>query len=202
MGKLVPQTDTERAPWDVIDVSGLESTVERTVKAIAARFEETLSSDAWRKPHRHKLHQIYPNPRKDLDLTEGVEKYKKRMAELSNELERLQILLSLSPYSLVLAFEGWDAAGKGGCIKHITHALNPRGYTIDRVKKPDSREYAHTYLWRFADYLPSKGRIAIFDRSWYGRMLVEPIEGFCTKEEYQRSADEINRFEEIIAHSG
>lgn len=97
---------------------------------------------------------MYPNPRKDLDLNCEVSKYKKRMNELSSRLEELQVLLSLTSRSLILVFEGWDAAGKGGCIKHVTHALNPRGYIVDRVKKPDSREYAHTYLWRFADYLP------------------------------------------------
>lgn len=202
MDKLVPQTDTERAPWDVVDVSGIESTVERTVAAIAARFGETLESDKWRKPRRHKLQEIFPNPRKNMELDQDIEKYKKRMNDLSERLETLQVFLSLSDRSMVLVFEGWDAAGKGGCIKHVTHALNPRGYLIDRVKKPDSREYAHTYLWRFSEYLPQKGHISIYDRSWYGRMMVEPIEGFCTDAEYQRSADEINMFEKILADSG
>lgn len=134
----------------------------------------------------------------DINLSDDITKYKKKINQLSEELEHLQLLLSLSDRSMVLVFEGWDAAGKGGCIKHITHALNPRGYIVDRVKKPNDTEYAHSYLWRFSNYLPENGHISIFDRSWYGRMMVEPIEGFCTKEEYQRSADEINTFEQII----
>ncbi|AGI47591.1 hypothetical protein TALC_00592 [Thermoplasmatales archaeon BRNA1] len=124
------------------------------------------------------------------------------MDRLSTDLEGLQILLSLSGMSVVLVFEGWDAAGKGGCIKHIAHALNPRGYLIDRVKKPTATDLAHTYLWRFASYMPRPGHISIFDRSWYGRMMVEPIEGFCTPEEYSRSADEINTMEHMLADSG
>ena len=103
---------------------------------------------------------------------------------------------------MILGFEGWDAAGKGGCIKHISHALNPRGYRVARVGKPTDEDYAHTYLWRFCRSLPGPGHISIFDRTWYGRMMVEPIEGFCTKEEYQRSAAEINTFESMLSDSG
>ena len=124
------------------------------------------------------------------------------MDELSSELERLQILLAMSGRSLVLGFEGWDAAGKGGAIKHICHALNPRGYHVARIKAPTAEDKAHTHLWRFARDLPDPGHITIFDRTWYGRMMVEPIEGFCSKEEYSRSADELNGFERIVYEHG
>ncbi len=201
MDLLVPLTDTDRCPWDTIPVTSVEETVSAVVDAIMKRFRETLSSKKWRAPGKHTLKARYPNPRKDIPPIDE-EKFNKRMTALSEELEKLQVLLSLSDRALVLCFEGWDAAGKGGCIKHVTHALNPRGYRVDRVKKPNETEYAHTYLWRFADYIPEPGHIAIFDRTWYGRMMVEPIEGFCTKEEYERSADEINSFERFLAEAG
>ena len=201
MDDLVPLTDTDRCPWDTVPVEDVESTVNRVVEVIEDRFAETLSDKGWRIPGKHRLKDEYRNPRKRIPPVDDS-RYKKRMEELSQELERLQVLLSLSDRSLVICFEGWDAAGKGVCIKHLTHALNPRGYRVDRVKKPNETEYAHTYMWRFADWVPAPGNITVFDRTWYGRMMVEPIEGFCSDEEYSRSAGEINMFEGFLADSG
>ncbi len=201
MDSLVPLTDTERCPWDTVPVSNVETTVEDVVEVIMKRFRETLSSKKWKSKGKHSLKEAYPNPRKDIPAIDDS-KFNKRMEALSEELEKLQVLLSLSDRAMVLCFEGWDAAGKGGCIKHVTHALNPRGYRVDRVKKPNETEYAHTYLWRFSDWIPNPGHITIFDRTWYGRMMVEPIEGFCTKEEYERTADEINSFEGFLSEAG
>lgn len=201
MKDLVPLTDTERCPWNKVKVGPLEETCDAVADIILAGFKDTLS-DGWRKPGKHVLREEYPNPRVNLLPSVEPSGFKKRMEALSADLERLQLLLSLSDRSLVLCFEGWDAAGKGGCIKHISHALDPRGYVVDRVKKPTSVEIAHTHLWRFADYVPAPGHISMFDRTWYGRMLVEPIEGFCTPEEYARSADEINMFEYVLAQNG
>lgn len=202
MRELIPLTDNGRCHWDIVHVGDIEKTVNSVVKAIMKRFKETLDDDGWGRPRKHKIRECYPNPREDVVLFNECRKYTSKMEELSEELERLQVLLSLSDRSLVLCFEGWDAAGKGGCIKHLAHALNPRGYAVDRVKKPSTEEYAHTHLWRFAKWLPAPGHISVFDRTWYGRMMVEPIEGFCTEEEYQRSADEINAFEKMLASSG
>jgi polyphosphate kinase 2 (PPK2 family) len=96
---------------------------------------------------------------------------------------------------VVIVFEGWDAAGKGGAIKRITETLDPRGYVVYSIAAPQGDDKTHHYLWRFWRRLPEAGQIAIFDRSWYGRVMVERIEGFCTEADWKRAYREINQFE-------
>lgn len=104
--------------------------------------------------------------------------------------------------SIVFAFEGWDAAGKGGAIRRLTSAIDPRDYRVISVSKPsDEEKHAH-YLWRFWRDIPQDGRMAVFDRSWYGRVLVERLEGFCREEEWRRAFGEINDFERQLAEHG
>ena len=104
--------------------------------------------------------------------------------------------------SIVFVFEGWDAAGKGGAIRRLTSALDPRDYSVISVSRPtDEEKHAH-YLWRFWRQIPRDGRVAIFDRSWYGRVLVERLEGFCREDEWMRAFGELNRFEEQLTEHG
>ena len=104
--------------------------------------------------------------------------------------------------ALVLVFEGMDAAGKGSTIRRITHALDARFYRVVPVAAPNENERAQPYLWRFWRYIPAHGRSVIFDRSWYGRVLVERVEGFCSEADWMRAYDEINGYEEELAESG
>lgn len=201
MPDIVRKTDTKRVPWDIVETAGVEDTVKATVKLLIKRLKQCLDM-GWDKSDKKEICKMFPNPRKGLDLNGDSKDYGNRMDILSGELERLQNILAISGRSLVLCFEGWDAAGKGGAIKHLCHALNPRGYTVARIKAPTDIDYAHTYLWRFAKHLPSAGRVSVFDRTWYGRMMVEPIEGFCDDDEYCRSAEEINNFEKMITEAG
>jgi polyphosphate kinase 2 (PPK2 family) len=99
-------------------------------------------------------------------------------------------------------FEGWDAAGKGGVIKRITETLEPRGYTVSSFSAPRGEEKSHHYLWRFWRALPRAGHLGIFDRSYYGRVLVERVEGFCSIDEWRRAYREINEFEAQQASFG
>jgi len=99
-------------------------------------------------------------------------------------------------------FEGADAAGKGGAIRRVTAALDARQYVTVPVAAPTEEERAHPYLWRFWRHVPDKGEIVIFDRSWYGRVLVERVEGYCTPADWMRAYDEINQFEEQLADAG
>ena len=103
---------------------------------------------------------------------------------------------------MILVFEGPDAAGKGGAIRRLTVALDARDYQVISVAAPTDEERAHPYLWRFWRHLPRQGRITIYDRSWYGRVLVERVEGFCTPSEWQRAYGEINAFEEQLTEFG
>ena len=101
----------------------------------------------------------------------------------------------------MIVFEGWDAAGKGGAIKRLTERLDPRGYEVFPIAAPTSEDKTHHYLWRFWRRLrpPDEKQIQIFDRSWYGRVLVERIEGFCSEQEWRRAYREINEFENLLA---
>lgn len=95
-----------------------------------------------------------------------------------------------------------DAGGKGGAIKRITECIDPRGYQVIPIASPNDVEKSHHYLWRFWEHVPKEGHMAIFDRTWYGRVLVERVEGFATEEEWKRAYNEINHMEEHIAKSG
>ncbi len=194
-------TDTIHAPWDLIKVDDIDKTVLEVATTIQERFLSRLKHAP--EPVTAYIETIYPNPRIGMDLNkECMPAYNERINKLSDELAELQIKMAESNRSLILGFEGWDAAGKGSAIKHICHALNPRGYVVHQTKFPTEEESAHTYLWRFCNTLPDMGHIVIYDRTWYGRMMVEPIEGFCTDAEYQRSSSEINNFEHILTESG
>jgi polyphosphate kinase 2 (PPK2 family) len=103
---------------------------------------------------------------------------------------------------MILVFEGADAAGKGGAIRRLTAALDARDYQVISVAAPTDEERAHPYLWRFWRHLPGTGKVTIYDRSWYGRVLVERVEGFATPEEWQRAYAEINAFEEQLTEFG
>jgi polyphosphate kinase 2 (PPK2 family) len=199
--KLISSTSTAAAPWDIVKVDdNIIKTVDNVVRIFLDRVKARI--DSGYPKTKDKVEPLYKNPRKDADLTKKAKNYKSDLQRLSMELNRLQGKLATSGRSLALVFEGWDAAGKGGTIKRVTRALNPRGYYVNPVAAPSGEERLHTYMWRFAVKTPKAGHIAIYDRSWYGRMMVEPIEKFCTEEEYGRSAKEIRGFEEFMTKTG
>jgi len=143
-----------------------------------------------------------PLARVDLSLKLGKKEYKKRVDDAQERLRDLGFLLYKSRRPAVIVFEGWDAGGKGGAIKRITRRLDPRGYAVIPISAPKGDEATHHYLWRFWRHLPKDGHIAIFDRSWYGRVMVERVEGFCSEAEWLRAYQEINEFEYSIARHG
>jgi polyphosphate kinase 2 (PPK2 family) len=114
----------------------------------------------------------------------------------------LQRALSDSDRSVVIAYEGWDAGGKGGTIRRITESLDPRGYIVHPIAAPQGDERVKHYLWRFWTRLPRRGQIAIFDRTWYGRVLVERVEKFAAENEWRRAYREINQFEKTLSDNG
>ena len=103
---------------------------------------------------------------------------------------------------VIIAFEGWDAAGKGGAIKRISEKMDPRGYCVNPIGAPNDVEKSHHYLWRFWNRIPKAGHIAIFDRTWYGRVLVERVEKLATEEEWNRAYREINDMESHLYNEG
>ncbi len=121
--------------------------------------------------------------------------YKQALRERKKHLEKLHNLLYMKKIPVVIAYEGWDAAGKGGNIRRLTSALDPRGYEVIPIASPTPVEKAHQHLWRFWHHLPKDGHITLFDRTWYGRVMVERVEGFATETEWRRAYREINEFE-------
>ncbi len=138
----------------------------------------------------------------DLDQRLARSEYDKILVEAQSRLHRLFWKAYDQKVSTALVFEGWDAAGKGGAIRRVTASIDPRLFRIVQVGPPTMEEHAYHYLWRFWRDLPRDGRITIFDRSWYGRLLVERIEGFATGPEWQRAFSEINEFEKQITQHG
>jgi polyphosphate kinase 2 (PPK2 family) len=130
------------------------------------------------------------------------EEYKRLLKNSQLKLLNYQRSLAECKRTLVVLFEGPDAAGKGGAIKRLVERLDPRLLRVHSVVKPTEEEYAHHYLWRFWNRLPAYGQIAVFDRSWYGRVLVERVEGFCSEKEWKRAYEEINEFERLLCDDG
>src|ERR1700737_3792312 len=140
----------------------------------------------------------------ELDQNKSVdqEDYRIKVKEYQLRLLNLQRALIETRHNVVVVVEGPDAAGKGGAIKRLVEKLDPRTFRVYSIVKPTQEEYQHHYLWRFWSKLPLYGQIAIFDRSWYGRVLVERVEGFASPIEWKRAFREINEFERLLVEDG
>ena len=138
----------------------------------------------------------------DMTLSLTKSEYKQQLQAYQARLNQLQRKALKKKLSTILVFEGPDAAGKGGAIRRVTAALDARHVQVLPIAAPTDEEQAHHYLWRFWRHLSRAGRMTIFDRSWYGRVLVERIEGFASEEEWRRAYAEINEFEEMLTDSG
>ena len=141
---------------------------------------------------------------RSLDMTQSIEKklFRYTLEKQQGRLNRLQRRARERGVSMVAVFEGWDAAGKGSALRRVTGALDARDYHVIPIAAPTDEERAHHYLWRFWRHLSRAGELTIFDRSWYGRVLVERVEGLATLKEYQRAYAEINHFERQLVDRG
>lgn len=138
----------------------------------------------------------------DLSLTMEAEEYDRLLIKYQVALFKLAYQVYVQQRPVIMVFEGWDAAGKGGAIRRVTEKIDPRGFVVYPIAAPKGDDATHHYLWRFWRRLPEAGQIAIFDRSWYGRVMVERIEGFCTEAEWKRAYREINYFERQLVDFG
>ncbi len=204
--KTAQRTSTAHAPWVVVpstDDRFRDLTIGQT---ILASLQKRLTGGMVEEPDAAPA-LIAALDRKTvldaLDLTLSVPKarYEKRLRDLQDRLAVLSDAKAFMDIGLVLAFEGNDAAGKGGAIRRVTQALDPRRFDIHPIAAPSDEERAQPYLWRFWRRLPRRGTVAIFDRSWYGRVLVERVEGYCSEAEWLRAYNEINDFETQLAEA-
>jgi polyphosphate:AMP phosphotransferase len=202
-------TGTDRAPWIPVNAAnkyyrGL--TVGKTIlNAMRARLDQPQPAEA--SPVTAPLAVPDVDQKtvlSELDLSLKLEKedYKKQLSQYQDRLNELVWSKKFRKRSLVLVFEGNDAAGKGGSIRRVIEFLDPRRYRVNQFAAPTDEEKAQPYLWRFWRRLPGRGHIAIFDRSWYGRVLVERVEGFCSEADWRRAYSEINDFENEMAEAG
>ncbi|CAN5511967.1 UDP-galactose-lipid carrier transferase [soil metagenome] len=141
---------------------------------------------------------------KDIDVSKSLKKdeYKEEIDKLKLDILNFQLGLKDDGKKVMIMFEGWDASGKGGAIKALTRFWDPRSVKVYPISVPTEEEKIRNYLWRFLIHLPATGIIVIFDRTWYGRVLVERIEGFAKKKEWKRAYDEINDIEKILVNNG
>jgi len=128
--------------------------------------------------------------------------YENRLKKLQEELIKLQKWVEVNDEKIVIIFEGRDAAGKGGAIRRATEHLNPREFKVVALPRPTEEEMGQWYFQRYINQLPMKGKIVFFDRSWYNRAIVEPVNGFCTQKEYETFINQVNDFERMIIESG
>ena len=138
----------------------------------------------------------------DLGKVLSKQKYQRRLKRYQARLAELHRHCHAKGISSVIVFEGWDAAGKGGTIRRITYALDPRQYQVIRIAAPSDEELSHHYLWRFWRHIPRAGKTTIYDRSWYGRVLVERVEGYTGTSRWRQAYDEINDFEQALVEHG
>ena len=217
--EMLLRTDTEYAPWNVVEAVDKWFAAEKIYSIVAKSLKEKVkTARAQRKAaedggdasvfskwagdmdDRRMGESILSKA--DLSLSYTKEEYKERLGRLQKKMEKLHGELYRRRIPVVLGFEGWDAGGKGGAIKRLTEKMDPRGYVVHPTASPNDIERQHHYLWRFWTDMPKAGHVTIFDRTWYGRVMVERIEGFCTEQEWKRAYKEINSMERDLADAG
>ncbi len=203
--KYLEDTNQFTAPWYIIDSKNRKWAELQMLETLVGAIETALSGLTVAHPILQNTFRLCSMPKLaeiDLDRTIPDSEYKSRLKELQAELSDLHNVIYHKKMPVIVAYEGWDAAGKGGNIKRLTAALDPRGYEVMPIASPEPHEKARHYLWRFWNRLPKDGHITIFDRTWYGRVMVERLEGFCTENDWKRAYNEINEFEDELREWG
>ena len=200
--RYMEDNNNPSAPWYVIDAKSKKWAELQALEILTQGIEIALQNQSLAVPllqnvfPLEKVPKLSEIPLENKSLSD--EEYKEELTKLQNHLKELHNRLYRKKVPVVIVYEGWDAAGKGGNIKRITEALDPRGFEVQPIASPEPHEKARHYLWRFWMRLPKTGHIAIFDRSWYGRVMVERLEGFCSENDWKRAYNEMNEFEKEL----
>lgn len=209
---VMKATSTGDAPWEVLAAQDWRWAVFRALSILTSSMERRLREGERDKEVQEGISRGAPACRDrpeglsrlsevDLSLSLSRKEYRSELVRWQKRAGRLQVEAWRRGIPVVALFEGWDAAGKGGAIKRLTRALDPRGYEVIPIAAPDATEKARPYLWRFWRAFPEDGFMTVFDRSWYGRVLVERVEGLCPPPDWQRAYGEINRMEgQLVRH--
>ena len=175
------------------------------LKLLVGQIDEALEKGRYvGKPFKESFPLLKMPKLAEVDLSPALtdEEYKKELKKLQKRLGELHNVIYRKKIPVILCYEGWDAAGKGGNIRRIARPLDPRGFDVMPIASPEPHELARQYLWRFWTRLPRSGHICIFDRTWYGRVMVERLEGFCSEDDWKRAYNEINEFERQLTDWG
>lgn len=208
---MVERTTKPWAPWTIVEAHDERFATIKMMKTAIAAIEEKIAEARKAAAGTTPAKAVVLRPRTirgsildkaDLSLTLDRADYEDQIKELQQRMRDLEYELYKQRIPLVILFEGWDAAGKGGTIRRLTSRLDPRGYEVIPIIAPNDVEKAHHYLWRFWVPFPKAGHIAIFDRSWYGRVMVERVEKFCSETDWKRAYQEINEMEEQWTNYG
>ena len=194
-------TNEPYAPWYVIDATNKKLAQLQVLETLMSCIQEHLDHpkhEAALTENVFEMREMIHLDDYDLSVSISDETYRKELKKCRKKLMKLHNKLYRRKIPVIIAYEGWDAAGKGGNIKRVTSGLDPRGYTVYPIAAPDKSELNRHYLWRFYKRLPKDGHIAIFDRTWYGRVMVERLEGFCSENDWQRAYNEMNEFEKEL----
>jgi len=197
--------EDSRSPWNIIDAKHHKWAQLELMSVLLEKLDESLEAgvqEAAIPENRFRLRSMPMLSEVELNQDMDVMEYRKQLAKCQKKLAKLHNELYRKKVPVIIAYEGWDAAGKGGNIKRIAGALDPRGYDVHPIASPEPHEKSRHYLWRFWTRLPKTGHIAIFDRTWYGRVMVERLEGFCSQNDWQRAYNEINEFERELKDWG
>jgi polyphosphate kinase 2 (PPK2 family) len=211
--EMLAKTDSDFAPWTIVEAHDRRFATVKIFQRVVDMIETKLAAiDAEAKAAKtaKARHTKAPGGRPvyleklgssileeaDLSLSLGRAEYERALKKYQQRIGELQQRAYMHRLPVVIVYSGWDAAGKGGNIKRLVQGMDPRGYQVIPIAAPNDIEKAHHYLWRFWTKMPKAGHVAIFDRSWYGRVMVERVEGFCSEEEWKRAYQEINEMEE------
>jgi polyphosphate:AMP phosphotransferase len=208
---LLSETGTSWAPWTIVEAEDLRFGEVKIIESIIDAIDSGIHRQELAKARVSGGPEPPPCPAPmgssilshvDLSLSLTKDEYEKELPRQQVRLHDLMFEARDAGVPVVVAYEGWDAAGKGGNIRRIIQTLDPRQYEVISIAAPTSEEKARHYLWRFWRALPAGGRLTVFDRTWYGRVLVERVEGFCSSEAWHRAYREINEFEEQLTDFG
>ncbi len=203
---MLQNTHVGFAPWHIVEANDTKYATIKTYDIIIAALEHAIQE----KENNNEKQLKQTSQPVGVKILSGVDMnkslsskdYKAKLYKLQSELRDISFELYSVRRSVVIVYEGWDAAGKGGNIKRLTEEIDPRMYEVIPVAAPSVEELNHHYLWRFWKKMPKDGHLAIFDRSWYGRVMVERVEGYCSEEEYKRAYFEINEMEKHMSNHG
>ena len=192
-------------PWHVLDGNKRKEATRDALKLLLGLIDKALEKGRYvGKPFKEKFPLLDMPKLSDVDLSPALtdEEYDKQLKKLQKRLGELHNVIYRKKIPVILCYEGWDAAGKGGNIRRIARPLDPRGCDVIPIASPEPHEKNRQYLWRFWTRLPRSGHICIFDRTWYGRVMVERLEGFCAENDWKRAYNEINEFERQLTDWG